>query len=120
MRPFIRTAVAALAVASVAALAACSTGEPTPAPTPTPTPTFTPTGDGVLKIGTLFPASGGLAFVSPAQVAGVRAAARDINAAGGVAGQQVVVISKDSGDATTETAEASFAALVAEGAATAP
>lgn len=116
MRPFIRTAVAALAVASVAALAACSTGEPTPAPTPTPTPTFTPTGDGVLKIGTLFPASGGLAFVSPAQVAGVRAAARDINAAGGVAGQQVVVISKDSGDATTETAEASFAALVAEGA----
>lgn len=115
MRPIIRTAVAALAVASVAALTACGAGTPTPAPTPTPTPTFTPTGDGVLKIGTLFPSSGGLAFVSPAQVAGVRAAARDINAAGGVAGQQVVVISKDSGDATTETAEASFAALVAEG-----
>lgn len=114
MRPIIRAATAALAAASLVVLTACGgTSTPTPAPTPTITPT--PTGDGVLKIGTLFPSSGGLAFLSPAQVAGVRAAARDVNAAGGVNGQQVVVVSKDSGEASTETAEASFDALVAEG-----
>jgi branched-chain amino acid transport system substrate-binding protein len=114
MRPIIRAAAAALAAASLVALAACgSTSTPTPTPTPTSSPT--PTGDGVLKVGTLFPSSGGLAFLSPAQVAGVRAAARDINAAGGVNGQQIVVISKDSGEASSETAEASFDALVAEG-----
>lgn len=114
MRPIIRAAAAALAVASLAVLTACG-GASTPTPAPTPTVTPTPTGDGVLKIGTLFPSSGGLSFLSPAQVAGVRAAARDINAAGGVNGQQVVVISKDSGEASTETAEASYDALVAEG-----
>src|SRR5690349_6842503 len=112
-RPLARAVFAAVATASVVLLAAC--GSPTPTPTPTPTSSPTPTGDGVLKIGTLFPATGGLAFVSAAQVAGVRAAAREINAAGGVNGQQVVVVSKDSGDASTETAEASFAAFVAEG-----
>jgi len=115
-RPHARVAFAALAVASLAVLTGCGAATPTPTPTPTPTTAPTPTGDGVLKIGTLFPSSGGLAFVSPAQVAGVNAAVREINAAGGVNGQPVVVISKDSGDASTETAEASFAALVAEGA----
>lgn len=109
-RPLARAALATLVAVSLAALSACATGAPTPTPTPTVTPT--PTGDGVLTIGTLFPASGPLAFVSPAQVAGVRAAARDINAAGGVNGQPIVVVSLDSGDATTQKAEESFAAFV--------
>lgn len=112
-RPLARVALATVAAASLVLLTACGGATPTPSPTPTATPT--PTGDGVLKIGTLFPSSGALAFLSPAQVAGVNAAVRDINAAGGVGGQPVVVVSRDSGEASTETAEASYADLVANG-----
>ncbi len=111
-RPFVRAAVTALTLASLVALTGCG-GTPAPAPTPTPTPT--PTGDGVLKIGTLFPSTGGVSFIGPAQVAGVNAALREINAAGGVNGQPVVVVNRDSGDASTSTVETSFADLVAQG-----
>jgi branched-chain amino acid transport system substrate-binding protein len=114
-RRFARAATTAVAVVALAALAGCG-GMPTPAPTPTPTPTFTPTGDGELKIGTLFPSSGGVAFIGPAQVAGVNAAIREINAAGGVNGKPVVAINRDSGDASTQKAEESFADLVTQGA----
>lgn len=108
-RSFARAAATAVALA---ALAGCG-GAPTP--TPTPTATLTPTGDGELKIGTLFPSSGGVAFIGPAQVAGVNAAVREINAAGGVNGAPVVVVNRDSGDASTQKAEESFADLVAQG-----
>jgi branched-chain amino acid transport system substrate-binding protein len=108
--PLMRAAAVALVVGL--SLAACS-GEPTPTPTPSASPT--PTGDGELKIGTLFPSTGGVAFIGPAQVAGVNAAIREINAAGGVNGAPVVAVNRDSGEAASETAEASFAALVAEG-----
>lgn len=111
-RRFARVATTALAVAALVALTGCGG---TPAPTPTPTPTVTPTGDGELRIGTLFPSSGGVTFIGPAQVAGVKAAVREINAAGGVNGVPVVVVSRDSGDAATQTVEASFADLVAQG-----
>lgn len=103
----------AAAAAIVVLLAGCG-GAPTPSPTPTPT--LTPSGDGVLRIGTLFPSSGGTSFIGPAQVAGVNAAVREINAAGGVNGAPVEVINRDSGDASSSTAEASFADLVAKGA----
>lgn len=112
-RRFARAATSAVAVVALAALAACGS---TPTPTPTPTPTYTPTGDGELKIGTLFPSSGGVAFIGPAQVAGVNAAIREINAAGGVGGKPVVVINRDSGDASTQKAEESLADLVTQGA----
>jgi branched-chain amino acid transport system substrate-binding protein len=57
-----------------------------------------------------------VAFIGPAQVAGVNAAVREINAAGGVNGAPVVVVNRDSGDATTQKAEESFADLVTQGA----
>jgi len=113
-RRFARAVTTAAAVVALAALAGCG-GAPTPPPTPTPTPTSTPTGDGVLKIGTLFPSSGGVAFIGPAQVAGVNAAVREINAAGGVGGKPVVVVNRDSGDASTKKIEESFADLVDQG-----
>lgn len=112
-RPFVRVAATAVAAVALIALAGCGG---TPTPTPTPTPTQTPTGDGELKIGTLFPSSGGVAFIGPAQVAGVNAAVREINAAGGVSGKPVVVVNRDSGDASTQKAEESFTDLVAQGA----
>ncbi|HWH97040.1 MAG TPA: ABC transporter substrate-binding protein [Pseudolysinimonas sp.] len=111
-RPFASVAATAVAVVALAALAGCGG---VPAPTPTPTPSMTPTGDGELKIGTLFPSSGGVAFIGPAQVAGVNAAVREINAAGGVNGAPVVVVNRDSGDASTQKAEESFADLVTQG-----
>ncbi|WP_309712276.1 ABC transporter substrate-binding protein [Pseudolysinimonas sp.] len=111
-RPFARAAVTAVAVGALLALAGCG-GAPTPSPPPAPTPT--PPGDGELKIGTLFPSSGGVAFIGPAQVAGVNAAIREINAAGGVNGAPVVVVNRDSGDASTQKVEESFADLVTQG-----
>lgn len=109
---------ALLPAASALALAAVLTGctaAPMPTPTPTPDKTVAPSGDGVLRIGTLFPTTGATAFLGAAQVAGVNAAIREINAAGGVGGAPVEVVNRDSGDATSETAEASFAALVERG-----
>jgi len=103
-----RAAVATAAIA-LAALAGCASA---PAPSPTPSVAPTPLGDGVLRIGTLFPASGALSFLAPAQVAGVNAAVREINAAGGVNGAPVEVVSRDSGEASTQKAEESFADLV--------
>ena len=111
-RQLSRLALGAALVTTLVGIAGCS-GEPTPTPTPTVTPT--PTGDGELKIGTLFPSSGGVAFIGPAQVAGVNAALREINAAGGVNGKPVVVVNRDSGDATTQKVEESFADLVTQG-----
>src|ERR1700754_394099 len=101
----------AIALVAVAGLLAGCTA-PKPMPTPTPTPTATPIGDGVLKIGTLFPSTGATAFLGGPQLDGVKVAVADINAAGGVNGKPVVLLSDDSGDATTKTAEASLADLV--------
>ena len=110
-----RTLAAALGLVIAASLAGCAdTG--LPMPTPTPSPTYAVTGDGVLRIGTLFPTSGAFGFLGAGQVAGVEAAVREINEAGGVNGAPVEVFHRNSGDATTETAEASYAELVAKGA----
>ena len=104
----------ALAITAVAFLAGCTTIEPLPTPTPTPTATesFAPTGDGVLRIGTLFAMTGDVSAIGPAMVAAVEVAVRDINAAGGVLGQPVEVFSRNSGDASEQLLESSFAALV--------
>ena len=114
-RALVRARLAAALLAVAAMTTACATA-PMPTPTPTPSsPSPTPMGDGVLRIGTLFPSSGGVAFIGAAQVAGVNAAIREINAAGGVGGVPVEVLNRDSGDASTQKAEESFADLVAKG-----
>ncbi|CAN5241865.1 hypothetical protein BH09ACT5_BH09ACT5_12110 [soil metagenome] len=103
------------AVAAVAVLAGCTA--PTPAPTGTRAPVVTEKpGDGILRIGTLFPATGAAAYLGPAQAAGAALAVADINAAGGVGGAPVEVVARDSGDASTGTLEASFAELASSGA----
>ncbi len=58
-------------------------------------------GDGILRLGTLLPQTGDLAFLGPAMIDSVRIAAADINAAGGVFGTPVELIETDSGDAST-------------------
>lgn len=55
-------------------------------------------GDGTLTIGQLLPQTGSLAFLGPPEFAGVDLAIKDINAAGGVNGKDVVGVKGDSGD----------------------
>lgn len=109
----VRALCAALAGVLSVGLVACAP-EPMPVPTPTVTETPAPQGDGVLTIGTLFPTTGATSFLARAQDAGVELAVREINEAGGVNGAPVVVYHRDSGDATTQKAEESFADLVAK------
>ncbi|MEO7124383.1 MAG: ABC transporter substrate-binding protein [Lacisediminihabitans sp.] len=107
-----RLGVAAVtAVAVVLALASCAPEAKTVKRSPTPT-AIAPTGDGILHIGTLFPTTGSASFIAPAQVAGVEVAVKEINLAGGVLGKPVEVLHRDSGDASSTTAETSFADLV--------
>ncbi len=61
-------------------------------------------GDGELKIGTLLPETGNLAFLGPPEIVGVQMAVADINEAGGFGGKDVVLSEGDSGDTTTDTA----------------
>ena len=69
-------------------------------------------GDGTLKIGTLLPQTGSLAFLGPPEFAGVDLAAQDINDAGGVNGKPVEVTDSDSGDTSTDTASQSVDRLL--------
>src|SRR5918997_2523721 len=85
--------------AACLALAACANegGGGTPGTGTSQAPAAVPA-DGVLKIGTLLPQTGSLAFLGPPEFAGVDLAAKEINAAGGVLGKDVVVSDTDSGD----------------------
>lgn len=68
-----------------------------------------------LNIGTLLPETGSLAFLGPPEVAGVQLAVNDINEAGGVLSQPVVLSPGDSGDTTTDTANQTVDRLIAGG-----
>lgn len=111
-----RTRVAAVvATIAVMLLSSCS-ADVMVRPTPSPEPSLPPaSGDGVLRIGTLLPTAGESAAPSPTQVAAVELAVREINEAGGVLGAPVEVYHRDSGDASSPTAEASFADLSSRG-----
>jgi branched-chain amino acid transport system substrate-binding protein len=105
-------AITALLAVFALSLAGCSANSPAPLPTPTAVATFPVTGDGVLRIGSIFPTTGSSSFIGAAQVAGVELAVREINQDGGVGGNPVQVLHRNSGDATTQTAEESLADLV--------
>ncbi|MFA5710168.1 ABC transporter substrate-binding protein [Mycolicibacterium sp.] len=133
-----RTLARVFAVAGVAALAltACSaeesddtaaTGDDTATATETeaevastecdpPQATAAATPDtSALKIGTLLPETGTLAFLGPPEVAAVQVAITEINDAGGVLDQPVGLVTGDSGDTTTDTANATVDRELAEG-----
>ncbi|MFG3439310.1 ABC transporter substrate-binding protein [Nonomuraea sp. NPDC047897] len=71
-------------------------------------------GDGTLTIGTLLPQTGSLAFLGPPEFAGVDAAIKEINDAGGVLGKPVAKFDTDSGDTTTNIASQSVDRLLAQ------
>ena len=74
-------------VAAVMAMSGCAAGTPVP----TPTPVATPVGDKTLNIVDLLETSGTLAAFAPAQEAGTELAAREVNDAGGVGGNPVMI-----------------------------
>jgi ABC-type branched-subunit amino acid transport system substrate-binding protein len=120
--PARRLTVPAAAAVAALLLAGC-TAEPEPMPvptepTPSPTPfrTAAPSGDGQLVIGTLLPTEGDTAGVAAAQIAAVEVAVRELNDNGGVLGEPVTVVHRDSGTAPGDQLAAAFAALVERGA----
>lgn len=68
-----------------------------------------------LKVGTLLPATGDLAFLGPPEFAGVDLAVSEIDAAGGVLGQPVVNEYGDSGDTKTDLASQTVDSHLAKG-----
>jgi len=68
-----------------------------------------------LKIGTILPQTGSLAFLGPPEFAGVDLAIQEINEAGGVLGCDASVIHQDSGDTTSPIASESADALIRQG-----
>ena len=69
-----------------------------------------------LNIGTILPVTGSLAFLGPPEIAGSDLAVEDINAAGGVLGNPVVINQGDSGDTSTDLANTEVDRLLAAGA----
>ncbi|HEX6237078.1 MAG TPA: ABC transporter substrate-binding protein [Acidimicrobiales bacterium] len=67
-------------------------------------PTCEGESDGTLTLGGLLPETGNLAFLGPPEFAAAELAAQHVNEAGGVLGNDVVWMSGDSGDTTTDIA----------------
>jgi ABC-type branched-subunit amino acid transport system substrate-binding protein len=115
-----RAAWTGLAIAGVSTLllSACAAGGTPPAETEEPAET----GDALpieagerdltLKVGTLLPQSGTLAFLGPPEEAGVALAAQEINEAD--MGLTIEVVYRDSGDTTTDIATVSVTDLLSQ------
>ena len=109
----------ALAGVSALLLTACSSGAPAPAESEAPTesagdalPIEAGDRDLTLKVGTILPQSGTLAFLGPPEEAGVALAAKEINEAD--MGINVEVVYRDSGDTTTDIATVSVTDLLSQ------
>lgn len=108
----------ALAGVSALLLTACSTGSPTPSASEEPAdtgdalPIEAGARDLTLKVGTILPQSGTLAFLGPPEEAGVALAAKEINDAD--LGISVEVVYRDSGDTTTDIATVSVTDLLSQ------
>jgi branched-chain amino acid transport system substrate-binding protein len=85
-----------------------------PAETPS-VPPSTGTTETPLRIGSLLPTTGSLAFLGPPEIAGVNLGIDEVNKAGGVLGKPVEVIHRDSGDTKTDIATQSTSALLGQG-----
>lgn len=91
------------ALACVLLLAGCTTEAAPPEATPTVAPVVVaPSGDGTVRIGTLFPMTGPAAATGAAQVAGTELAAREITEQGRILGTPIEIVHRDSAvDAAT-------------------
>lgn len=117
----VRAAVTGVAIFGVSALllTGCSTAESTPAASDEPAASSSDVNEIVagdrdlsLKVGTILPQSGGLAFLGPPEEAGVQLAINEVNEAG--LGIDIEAILRDSGDTTTDTATVSVTDLLSQ------
>ncbi|MDQ4490270.1 ABC transporter substrate-binding protein [Sinomonas sp. ASV486] len=95
--------------ASASAAAGGTTVAPADVPK-SPTTSATP-----LKLGSLLPQTGALAFLGPPEIAGVNLAVKQINDAGGVLSHPIEITHRDSGDTTTDIATQSVTNLLGQG-----
>jgi len=79
-------------------------------------PACTGEGDETLTIGGLLPQTGDLSFLGPPEEAGAALAVDDVNAAGGVLGNDVVFLPGDSGDSDPDVANPTVDAHLSAGA----
>lgn len=105
---------AAAGIACPAAEAGKGAAASQPAETPS-VPPSTGTTETPLRIGSLLPTTGSLAFLGPPEIAGVNLGIEEVNKAGGVLGKPVEVIHRDSGDTKTDIATQSTSALLGQG-----
>ncbi len=87
----------------------------TEAPAAGAVPASTTTTDAPLKLGSLLPTTGSLAFLGPPEIAGVNLGIKEVNEAGGVLGKPVEIIHRDSGDTKTDIATQSTTSLLGQG-----
>ena len=72
--------------------------------------------DGTYTVGTFLPVTGNLAFLGPPEIAGVKLAIQDIEAAGGIPGIDKIVLEEgDSGDTSTNTGQQTVKRLLPKG-----
>ena len=81
---------------------------------PSAVPEAETTSESPLVLGSLLPTTGALAFLGPPEIAGVNLAAQEINESGGVLGQDIEIIHRDSGDTTTDIATQSVTDLLSQ------
>ncbi|WDF34189.1 ABC transporter substrate-binding protein [Arthrobacter agilis] len=81
---------------------------------PDAVPASTTTSPEPLKLGSILPTTGTLAFLGPPEIAGVNLAVEEVNAAGGVLGQDISITHRDSGDTTTDIATQSVTDLLSQ------
>jgi branched-chain amino acid transport system substrate-binding protein len=123
---FLATACGGTSTPSSTETTTAATGISCPAPSATGGATSKPGGGGSvpaattitdtpLKIGSLLPTTGSLAFLGPPEIAGVDLGIKEVNDAGGVLGKPVEVIHRDSGDTKTDIATQSTTALLGQG-----
>jgi ABC-type branched-subunit amino acid transport system substrate-binding protein len=116
-----RAVVTGVAIFGVSALllTACSTAESAPAASDEPAADSSAVAeieagdrDLAMKVGTILPQSGALAFLGPPEEAGVNLAVQEINEAG--LGIDIEAILRDSGDTQTDTATVSVTDLLSQ------
>lgn len=103
---------AALGAAGLLVLGACADGGDPGGPSSSTG--GEPRSDGRLTIGTLLPQTGSLAFLGPATAAAADLAVGDVNDAGGVLGEDVVLDTGDSGDTSTNIASQTVDRLLSD------
>jgi branched-chain amino acid transport system substrate-binding protein len=114
IRPNLGWRSVAVLSAACLALAACGDDKSNSPSTTATTGGAAAAGDGVLKIGTILPQTGSLAFLGPPEFAGVDLAIKDINDNGGAVGKPVQIQHQDSGDTSTDIATQSVNKLLTD------